>query len=138
MTTVFLSSPYTHPDPDVVAERVRRTGEAFAWLFRQGYFPMSPILQCHPVAIREGLPTNANAWCDWNRGWIMASDAVAFLHIDGWQNSQGMGYERQWAAGMPQATLEPHNGSFRWVGAGEEEGLLSRAHSARCGIGPAK
>lgn len=129
MTTVFLSSPYTHPDPATVAERVRLAGDACAWLYREGYLPMSPIVHWHHATIRNGLPTNALAWRDWNCRWIMASDAVAFLHIPGWQDSQGMAYEREWAADLPQATLEPHKGSFRWVGAGNEERLLSGAHS---------
>ena len=126
MTTVFLSSPYSHPDPAVIEDRVRIAGEACAWLHQEGYLPMSPIVHWHHAGIQNGLPTHALAWTEWNRRWVEAAQAIAFLHLDGWRDSTGMAMERQWSEGRPQATLEPHNGSFRWVGAGAQERLRSR------------
>lgn len=125
MTRVFISSPYSHPDTATREDRVRIAGDACAWLYSEGFLPVSPIVHWHQTVVRNGLPDNALAWTEWNRRWLEASDAVGFLHIDGWQDSTGMAMERAWAADKPQATLEQHNGSFRWVGHGVQERLLS-------------
>jgi len=115
MTLVFLSSPYSHPSAAVMEDRTRIAGDACAWLYREGYLPVSPIVHWHHAAIRNGLPSCANAWIDWNRRWLEAADAVAFLHIDGWENSAGMAMERQWAheAGIREIWVEPYHGTFR-------------------------
>ena len=127
MTTVFVSSPYKHPNAAIREDRARAAGDACAWLVRQGYLPMSPIVQWHDAAARNGLPDDAESWRKWNQRWLEKADAVAFLRIDGWQDSDGMAMELEWAKDKPQAVLEPHNGGFRWVGAGEQERLLSGA-----------
>lgn len=130
MIRVFVSSPYSHPNPVVMADRARIAGDACAWLWRQGYAAYSPIAHWHEISLRNGLPTNANAWIDLNRRELAASDAVAFLSIEGWQDSAGMAMEREWAADMTQAVLEPHRGAFRVVsGAMEPE---ARAGAAYC------
>ena len=118
MNTIFLSSPYSSPDPAIVAERVRLTGDCAAWLHRAGYLPMSPIVHWHDLATRHGLPGNAEAWIDWNRAWVRASDAVACLHLDGWANSVGMAMECRWARDVvkPVKVIEiDADGQFRWV-----------------------
>jgi len=128
MTRVFLSSPFSHPSAAVREDRVRIAGDACAWLHREGYLPLSPIAHWHQTSIRNGLPDNALEWMDWNRRWLEASDAVVFLHIEGWRDSTGMAMELSWAQDKQKATLEPHKGSFRWVEPGTQERLLSAAH----------
>lgn len=114
MTRVFLSSPYSHPSPAVMEDRVRIAGDACAWLYHEGYLPMSPIVHWHHVAIRNGLPDNALAWTEWNRRWLEASDALAVLQIEGWQDSTGLAMECSWArsAGIPIVWMEPSENSF--------------------------
>jgi hypothetical protein len=95
-----------------MAERADIAGDACAWLWQQGYAAYSPIAHWHEIAMRRNLPTNANAWIDLNKRELAASDAVAFLHLDGWRDSAGMAMEREWAADLPQAVIEPRAGSF--------------------------
>jgi hypothetical protein len=95
-----------------MAERARIAGDAAAWLWREGYAAYSPIAHWHEIAIRNGLPTNANAWIDLNRREMVASDAVAFLHLDGWRDSAGMAMEKEWASDMQQAVMDPRDGAF--------------------------
>jgi hypothetical protein len=121
MIRVFVSSPYSHSEPFVMAERASIAGDAAAWLWREGYAAYSPIAHWHEISLRNGLPTNANAWIELNRRELAASDAVAFLHLPGWQDSAGMAMEREWAADLPQAVIEPRDGSFAVV-----QGRLSR------------
>jgi hypothetical protein len=131
--TVFVSSPYTHQSPAVMEDRARAAGDACAWLARQGLLPMSPIAHWHLIAGRHLLPTNAAAWADWNRQWVRAADAVIYLHLHGWEDSQGMAMERTWAAGKPQAAIEPHMGGFRWVDAPEWLKAAQRRSPWLCG-----
>ena len=117
MNTIFLSSPYSSPDPAIVAERVRLTGDCAAWLHRAGYLPMSPIVHWHDLATRHGLPGNAEAWINWNRAWVRASDALVCLHLDGWENSVGMAMECEWARdiSLPIHVIEIEaGGKFQW------------------------
>lgn len=115
MIRVFISSPYSHPDPAIMADRVTLAGNACAWLWTEGYAPYSPIAHWHQIAANNSLPTCANAWIDLNRTELAISDAVAFLHLDGWRDSAGMAMERKWAADKPQATLQPVEGGFEVV-----------------------
>ena len=115
MIRVFLSSPYSSPLPSIMRERADIAGDACAWLWQQGYAAYSPIAHWHGIAVRRNLPTNANAWIDLNKRELAASDAVAFLHLDGWRDSAGMAMEREWARNLPQAVIEPRDGSFAVV-----------------------
>ena len=115
MIRVFLSSPYSHPNPAIMEDRARMAEDACAWLTGEGYLPLSPIAMWHRSAARNNMPTNANAWMGWNRAWLGASDAVAHLMLEGWEDSAGMAMERAWAdeADMPQARIGPWMNSFR-------------------------
>lgn len=114
---LFLSSPYSHPNDAIREDRVRVAGDACAWLYRQGYLPMSPIVHWHHIALRNDLPTEAMAWTEWNRQWMYASDATVVLELYGWRDSQGIAMEVAWAeqAGKPVWRLVPSGqGGFEW------------------------
>lgn len=114
---IFVSSPYSHPSPAVMEDRVRAAEDACAWLLGEGYLPYSPIAHWHRTSFRNGLPTNANAWIELNYFELKLSDAIAFLELDGWRDSHGMAMERQWAGemGMPFNWIVPRDGSFAVV-----------------------
>lgn len=116
MKTIFLSSPYMHPDPEEMNMRALIAGNACAWLVREGYLPMSPIAHWHGPSYRNNLPRHAAAWRDWNRRWLEAADMVAMLRVPGWRDSLGMAEEMDWAkrAGKPVAVIELADGEFRW------------------------
>lgn len=126
----YLAAPYSHPNPEVMHERVLAADAAAVMLMRQGFVVFSPLSQWHRAAQNHALPTNALHWREQNRAMLAVCDCLHVLKLDGWQDSLGVAMERQWATDKPQATLEPHNGPSRWVvGAGYEERLLSGAHS---------
>lgn len=113
MITTFVSSPYSHPDPDVVARRVVEAEHFCQWLLQERKIaPFSPIVHWHMPAYVYDMPTNAMWWIDYNQSWLLKADTVHVLQLDGWRDSLGVAYEIQYArdAGKPiyMVTREGH------------------------------
>lgn len=90
---VYLASPYTHEDAEVVATRYRVTRAATAAMLRAGVHVYSPIVHCHALARVHALPTDAGFWRAYNHAMIERCDVVAVLTIDGWRESEGVAGE---------------------------------------------
>ena len=122
MTKIYVAAPFSSPTLAIVEDRVRAVGDACAWLLAEGYLPMSPVAHWHVPARRNDLPTQALAWIEWNRAWLHASDALAVLCINGWQDSQGVGLEMKWAqeAGKPVWAVGVSGEGFFWKGGAEK------------------
>jgi hypothetical protein len=108
---IYLASPYTHKDPDIVAARVLETQRVAVHLWvehRKVVF--SPIMHWHHAAIDQDLPTDAKSWQDYNEEIMMRCDAVYLLCLDGWESSVGMKAELEFATtlNLPIITLNPN------------------------------
>jgi len=108
MTLTYLAAPYSHPDPDVMAERARKADAAAVRLMEQGFTPYSPLSHWHRAAQAHNLPTNANHWIEANRTMLLRCDSLHVLKLDGWRDSPGVAMEIQWAedANMPIHWIE--------------------------------
>lgn len=94
----FVSSPYSHPEPEVEHQRYLDVCDFTAWLWKdRGLIPVSPIAHWHPIGRRNQLPTNAMAWLDWNLCMVERADLLYVLCLDGWRDSLGVSYEVEWA-----------------------------------------
>lgn len=94
MSLVYLASPYSHPDPVIVAKRVQQTSKVFSILAQRGVHTVfSPILHCHNTAVLYGMPTDAAYWESYNTEFIRRSEEVFVLTIDGWEDSIGVTQE---------------------------------------------
>lgn len=103
---IYLASPYSDPNPAVVAERYRLTEAATAELLRRRVWVYSPIVHCHHMATVHGLPTDAAFWRDYNEHMLGRSDELHVLCIDGWHRSLGVRHELEWWFGnMSQTQL---------------------------------
>lgn len=95
----FISSPYTHPEPEMEAQRAIQAGDFAAYLWKErGLIPISPIAHWHAIGKRNQLPTNAMAWVDWNKCMVQHADLMYVLCLDGWRDSLGVTYEIQIAS----------------------------------------
>jgi hypothetical protein len=97
---VYLSSPYTHPDREVRAERFRLVLGATARLMRLGYQVFSPIIHAHPLHAREGIEGDWDYWRTIDFDFLKRMDTVVVLQIPGWADSVGVGEEIAYAISL--------------------------------------
>ena len=106
---IYLASPYSHPDPLTVEDRVHETERFVAHYVRQGYVLFSPIVHCHRLALNNQLPTSAAFWQTYNEAILRQCLAMWVLRLPGWAESKGVMMELQFAHlhGIPVEHKEP-------------------------------
>lgn len=87
---IYLGSPYSHPDKDVMCQRWMMAVRAAAHLQRLGYTVFSPIAHNHPCAEVEELPHSWDWWKLRDTRMIEASNVFCQYRLDGWQSSVGL------------------------------------------------
>lgn len=89
---IYLASAYTHFDRKVMEERFEQVAMASAFLINKGHHIYSPIVHCHPLAIRFALRHDYEFWAQYNHSLIQA--ATEFWVFDdpyeAWRNSNGV------------------------------------------------
>jgi len=93
MSFSYLASPYTHMDLAIQAARYAEVQKCFLWLMRQRIWTFSPIIHCHHVTIRFGLPSDASYWWDYNREMLKSASKLYVLTLEGWEDSRGVSEE---------------------------------------------
>jgi len=91
-TKVYLASPYTHEQYLVRALRTRAAARAAGVLLKAGYLVFSPIVHGHLIAIYSEFPVpiDYSYWESLNEEFILWSDALYILTLDGWEDSIGI------------------------------------------------
>lgn len=87
---IYLASPYSHPRPEVMAERFRLAMQCTANLLKQGNSVYSPIAHCHELAITHNLPTDFAFWRKYDFDMLRRADTFMILKIDGYVESVGL------------------------------------------------
>ena len=88
---IFLASPYTHQDEEVMTFRYKEALKASARLINEGYIVFSPIVHCHPIAIRYNLPRDYSFWQDYSNSFILYwAELFNILCLDNWKSSVGI------------------------------------------------
>ncbi len=90
---IYVATPYSHKDPEIVEQRVRIVNKYTTYLFNKGIFAFSPISHCHHLAMDYGLPTDFKFWENYNKHMISLSEGVHFLEQRGWTESVGYNSE---------------------------------------------
>ena len=102
---IYLASPYSHHDSDIVQQRVDIMTDITAKLIDR-CIPFSPIVYSHPLADK----------CEPKRGWyftmlkyLEASAELYAIKLDGWKFSTGMHMEIAYALGkgIPVTYIDP-------------------------------
>ena len=94
---IYLSLPYSHPDKDVIDERMQCFWEAVAGLICVGVKVISPM-SLMPAMVH--LPDHAADWASWEqycKTLLNVCDEVWVLCLPGWDCSIGVGGEIQYA-----------------------------------------
>ena len=105
---IYLASPYSDPDPGVRQHRFQEVCRHAARMMREGEMVYSPIAHSHCIA-RFGLPVDWGFWEAHSRAMLSRCDAVAVLHLDGWDRSVGVRREIEIATtmGIPVRHIVP-------------------------------
>ncbi len=88
---IYLASPYTHKDEQVMIFRYKEALKATARLINIGYLVFSPIAHCHPIAVAHELERDYNFWQDYSNSFLSHwAEAVNVLCLPGWMESNGV------------------------------------------------
>lgn len=87
---IYLASPYSHSDYNVVEDRFNKAMTCLAELIKQGKFVWSPIVHCHEMAILHDLPRNAAYWSKFSIDFLRRADGLYVLKLPGWMESLGV------------------------------------------------
>ncbi len=106
---VYLATPYTHPDPQVVETRVAAVNKAAGHLMRQGLKIFSPISHSHPIAMCSKLPTDWEYWKEFDWAYLTHCHKLIVLMSEGWEQSTGVTAELVFAKelGLEIEFMEP-------------------------------
>lgn len=96
MDLIYLAVPYTHPDPVVRQRRFEAATAYAAKLMLVGHTVFSPITHSHPIA-QHGQCPNWSQWQPLDLFILSLSRRLVVLCLDGWEQSEGVRDEIQWA-----------------------------------------
>jgi hypothetical protein len=90
---IYLATPYSHPDPDIVQGRYRKAQYLTAWLIARGHHVFSPICHCHELVPIADLGSDAAFWKEYNQAMIRRADRMFVGCLSGWKDSIGVRME---------------------------------------------
>lgn len=97
MSFIYMASPYSHSDHEVMRERYLLACEGAAMLMELGYAVFAPIAHSHPIAdcLDPKLRTDFEFWMSQDLPVLAAADKMVILTLDGWRESRGVARETQ-------------------------------------------
>ena len=87
---LYLAVPYSHPSPEIRAERFRAANRAAGKLMADGHHVFSPISHTHPIAEVCELPKGWDYWEAFDRAYLQCCHKLIVLTLDGWMDSIGV------------------------------------------------
>lgn len=94
---------------------------ATALLIQSGVVVYSPIVHCHPIAMRYKLPGDHEYWELFDKTMLANAERFGVLAVDGWEQSKGIRQELEIAN-----ELDKPISYFEFAQSGEQ--LIERAH----------
>lgn len=109
MSFIYLASPYSSPDPDLMQKRYEVTRAHVAAALRAGVTMFSPIVHCHPLANAHTLPVDFDFWQVHNEAMLAEASDLYILTLSGWKTSKGVIAELYFARqrGIPVRLVSP-------------------------------
>lgn len=88
---IFLASPYTHENEEVINVRYKAALEATGNLLSEGYIIFSPVIHCHLPAKIYNLPKDYKFWAVYNDSFLYYwAEVLYVLCLKDWENSAGV------------------------------------------------
>lgn len=93
---IYLASPYTASEPGLTLHRFQMTEYYVAKYMKLGKPIFSPIVHCHELAGKYGMPTTHQYWWNYNLAFLEKADELWVLMLPGWDQSMGVQAEMGW------------------------------------------
>ena len=105
----YLASPYSHSNKFVEVLRYEAVVYAAKQLIEKGYTVLEPIAMCSEKSKRYDLSGGYSFWKKRDRWFISKCDGLIVLKLPGWDTSEGVTDEIQYAnkLGLDVHYLEP-------------------------------
>lgn len=107
---IYVASPYTHGNPDIVQQRFEQVESITAELLRQKLHVFSPIVHGHVIADKYDMPSDFAFWRDYCIGMLQSAAALHVIKLHGWEQSTGVRAEIEEAErlGLPVTYIDPN------------------------------
>ena len=102
---IYIASPYTHDDPDIMDHRFSQVRALTIALIEDGLTPFSPIVYCHEMAKHANFPRDAVFWQKLNASMLRRCDSMMVLQLPGWKTSHGVQWEISMAMALHISTV---------------------------------
>jgi|GEM_PF-3727189 len=93
----YIAIPYSDPDPEVRAERMRVFWRACAYLVTRGDDVLSPMMLEPMTHAFPSIATTYTAWANYSRRLIGISNRMVVVALPGWEQSTGVLAEIEYA-----------------------------------------
>ena len=90
---IYLASPYMDDCELIRKKRYLEVAEVTAALIKRGRHVFSPIVFCHPMALKYDLPKDYDFWIGYNEAMLKVCNALYVLCINGIDTSVGVNRE---------------------------------------------
>ena len=93
---IYFASPYSSKNPASDVKlfeenyRYERVMSIAAYHMRLGVHVFSPIVHCHPMACKFGLPKDWEYWQTYLKLMLARCDELWVVMLDGWKESVGV------------------------------------------------
>lgn len=109
----MISGPYSSVDETVKKQRVKAIADACLLVTQSGNIPVSPLLFGLTLIEKSGqnLPDSYEFWDNFCRQYVLASEKILVLDLEGWETSNGVKDEIKVAKenNIPVYLVNPHN-----------------------------
>lgn len=87
---IFLSSPYSSPDPFLRAQRYKAAARAVGALIDAGEVVFSPVVHGHALEQATKRTYPHDSWMRLSRAMLAGASYLYVLTIEGWETSNGV------------------------------------------------
>jgi hypothetical protein len=94
---IFISSPYSHLDPNVIEKNFQDVTELVAFLTSQGITAISPITYGHTLLNYMNSDNDWDTWKDFCLTFLSKSTELWVYKMPGWNRSRGVAEEIEYA-----------------------------------------
>lgn len=97
---IYLASPYSHNDQTMRKYRYDKVVDLTAKLLNQGYHVISPVVHCHPLAVKHNIATDFTFWKSYNYAILSKCNLLVVYKLKGWEKSEGLQGELEMARNL--------------------------------------